>query len=322
MHQRCLTSLCVLVTAIAVLSLAPVAGQAQTTEEDTWTPPRTPWGDPDLQGLWNNSTTTPLERPRELAGREFLTDEEVADLEQQAQARADRPPAAGDPGNYNDFWFARGNLLKRTSLIVDPPDGRMPALTPEGEKRAEWQRGADSWENRNLAERCITRGAPKRPGGYNNNFLILQIPGYVAILQEMIHEVRFIPLDGRPHLDIRQWLGESRGRWEGNTLVVETINFTDKIVSNSFNCCPGSGANLYLVERFTAVDAETIDYQYTVDDPTTYTKPWTAAIPMRKIPGPMYEYACHEGNYGLENILRGARAQERAAEGAAQSKPR
>ena len=334
MHQRCLTSLCVLVTVIAVLSLAPapVVGQARTTEADTWTAPRTPWGDPDLQGLWNNSTTTPLERPGELAGREFLTDEEVAEvdpfavegfvdvvLEQQAQ---DRPPAAGDPGSYNEFWFARGNPLRRSSLIVDPPDGRLPPLTPEGEERAAWQQGTDSWDSRNLAERCITRGAPKRPGGYNNNFLILQTPGYVAILQEMIHEVRFIPLDGRPHVGIRQWLGDSRGRWEGNTLVVETTHFTDKVVFNSFNCCPGSGANLHLVERFTRVDAETIDYQYTVDDPATYTRPWTAAIPMRGVPGPMYEYACHEHNYGLENILRGARAQERAAEGATQSQPR
>ena len=348
MHQRCLTSLCVLVTVIAVLSLAPapVAGQARTTEADTWTAPRTPWGDPDLQGLWDNSTTTPLERPRELAGKEFLTDEEVAELsrerpsgahlalldreprgpdgEKQAQVidRADRPPTAGDPGTYNEFWFAWGNLLRRTSLIVDPPDGRLPPLTPEGEERFAWQQGTDSWDSRNLAERCITRGAPKRPGGYNNNFLILQNPGYVAILQEMIHEVRFIPLDGRPHVGIPQYLGDSRGRWEGNTLVVETTHFTDKVVFNSINCCPGSGANLHLVERFTRVDAETIDYQYTVDDPATYTEPWTVSIPMRRFPGPMYEYACHEHNYGLENILRGARAQERAAEEAAQSQPR
>ena len=311
MSNRCLVAL---VTVIAIASLIPLpaAGQAQAPE-DTWTPSRTPWGVPDLQGVWNNSTTTPLERPRELAGKAFLTDAEASELDKQAQDRADRPPRAGDPGTYNQFWFDRGTRLRRTSLIVNPPDGRLPPMTPEGEQRAGWQRGADSWENRTLAERCLTRGAPKRPGGYNNNFLILQIPGYVVILQEMIHEVRFIPLDGRAHLPhgVRQWMGDSRGRWEGNTLVVETTNFTDKIVFNSFNCCPGSGSNLRLVERFTRVDADTIDYQYTVDDPTTYARPWTAAIPMRKIQGQIYEYACHERNYGLENILRGARAQEK-----------
>ena len=312
MNGRCLVALST-VTAIVLCVPPAAAGQAQTAPSDRWAPSRTPWGDPDLQGLWNNSTTTPLERPHELADKEFLTQEELVALDQQARDRADRPPRTGDTGSYNGFWFNRGSLLRRTSLIVDPPDGRLPPMTPAGEKRAAWERGTDSWENRNLAERCVTRGAPKRPGGYNNNFLIVQTPGFVAILQEMIHEVRFIPLDGRPHLPegIQQWMGDSRGVWEGNTLVVETTNFKDGIVTNSYNCCPGSGADLHLTERFTRIDADTIEHRYTVTDPTTYAQPWTAAVPMTKFPGPMFEYACHEGNLGLEGILSGARAQEK-----------
>ncbi len=290
-----------------VCSLAPVSVAGQTV--------RTPGGQPDLQGLWTNSTTTPLERPAAMADQAVLTDEEVAALDAQAVGRNDRPPRPGDPGTYNEFWWERGTRLKQTSLVVDPPDGRIPAMTRDGQARAGWDRGADSWTNRNLAERCITRGAPKRPGGYNNNFLLLQTPGYVAILQEMIHEVRIIPLDGRPHIGdgIRLWMGDSRGRWDGDTLVVETTNFSDQIVFNSFNCCPGAGANLRLEERFTRVDADTIDHRYTVEDSATYAVPWTAAIPMARLEGPIYEYACHEGNYGMENLLRGARVQEGAA---------
>jgi hypothetical protein len=212
-------------------------------------------------------------------------------------------------------------------LIIDPPDGQLPPLTVQGQKAraasAESHRAhpADSWEDRNNAERCLTRGAPKLPGGYNNNFLILQAPGYVTILQEMIHEVRIIPLDGRPHLDqnIRQWMGDSRGHWEGDTLVVDTTNFNGKIADNSYNCCPGAGANMHVVERFRRVDAHTIDFQYTVDDPTTWTRPWTASVPMTKSQGPIYEYACHEGNYGMFGILAGARTQEKAAEATAKT---
>ncbi len=301
--------------AIVVLSLAPVSatGETQNREDASWTVPRTPWGDPDLQGLWNNSTTTPLERPTEYANKEFLTPEELAALDQAARDRADQPPRPGDTGSYNGFWFNRGNLLTRTSLIVDPADGRLPPMTLAGETRATWERGTDSWVDRNLAERCVTRGAPKRPGGYNNNFLIMQTPGYVAILQEMIHEVRFISLDERPPLPdgVRQWMGDSRGRWEGDTLVVETTNFKDDIRFNSYNCCPASGQGLHLTERFTRIDADTIDHRYTVTDPTIYAHPWTAAVPMTRFEGPMFEYACHEGNIGLEGILTGARAQEK-----------
>lgn len=322
MSRQYLAAIC----AIAVVGLAPimVRGQAaKTTAKKTaadGTPMRTPWGDPDLQGLWNNSTTTPLERPIQLGARQFLTDREIAERDELAAQRADAPPRPGDTGTYNAAWFEQGKSLKQTSLIVDPPDGRLPPLTPAAEKaraaRVEHQRAhpADSWEDRNLAERCITRGAPKLPGGYNNNFLIVQTPGQVTITQEMIHEMRVVPLDGRPHLNknVRQWMGDSRGRWEGDTLVVDTTNFNEKVIDNSFNCCPGAGANLHIVERFRRVDADTIDYRYTVDDPSTWTRPWTASVPMIKSAGPMYEYACHEGNHAMIGILRGARVQEAA----------
>jgi hypothetical protein len=326
-----------IVIALVQLVTGSAAGQVpanaiKAKAAKVWTPPHTPDGQPDLQGIWNSSTLTPLERPAELAGKGFLTAREAADYERsllQSTNRDRRDGSAEDDLNrvYNDSWYdSGGKIVKtmRTSLVIDPPDGRIPPFTPEAQKRetarAEDRRRrgpdpADSWEDRSLGERCITRGAPKLPGGYNNNFQIVQTPGYVAILQEMIHEVRMIPLDGRPHVDknIRQWLGDSRGHWEGNTLVVDTTNFTDKIASNAFNCCRGAGANLHVVERFTRVDTDTIDYQYTVDDPTTYTRRWTVAVPMSKVEGPIYEYACHEGNYGMANLLSGARAQEKAA---------
>jgi hypothetical protein len=312
--------------ALAAVGFSPFAlrGQAQArvakkTAAD-WTAKRTPWGHPDLQGLWNNSTTTPLERPIEFGTRQFLTDQEIAERDKLAAQRADAPPRPGDTGTYNAAWFEQGTSLNQTSLIVDPPNGRLPPLTPSAEKaraeQIEHQRAhpADSWEDRNLAERCLTRGAPKLPGGYNNHFLIVQTPDYVAILQEMIHEVRLIPLDGRPHLDqhVRQWMGDSRGRWDGDTLVVETTNYNAKVVNNSFNCCPGGGANMHIVERFRRAAEDTMTYTYTVDDPSTWTRSWTASVPMIKSPGPMYEYACHEGNHAMIGILRGARVQEAA----------
>jgi len=317
--------------ALAIVWLAPifVSGQTPSTRagapvQTSWKVPQTPWGDPDLQGIWNNSTTTPLERPVSLEGKEFLTAREAAERDERAERTADDAPAAGNPGTYNGFWFDRGKSLTRTSLIVDPSDGRLPPYTPDAQKRlaarAERRRRqgpepADGPEDRNLAERCITRGAPKLPGGYNNNFQIVQTPQYVAILQEMIHEVRIIPLDKRPHSDsrIRLWLGDSRAHWDGNTLVVDTTNYDDRIVDNSFNCCRGAGANLHVIERFTRVNAETIDFQYTVEDPTTWTTSWTAAVPMTRTDEPIYEYACHEGNYGLAGILRGARVLEELA---------
>jgi hypothetical protein len=314
--------------AVIAFMPAPVTAQRKAAAASKqW---RTPWGDPDLQGSWSNATTTPLERPTALAGKQVLTDEETTELEKQtAQNRnTDRRDGKGTDADvaraYNEFWWERGRVLNRTSLIVDPADGRLPPLTPEGQKtldaRAEAKRGrgpADSWEDRSLQERCILyHGVPPLPTGYNNNYEIVQAPGYVAILHEMIHEVRLIPLDQRAHLpqNVRQWMGDSRGHWEGNTLVVETTNFNDQ--PNLFRF-PASGATVRVIERFTRVDADNIDYRFTVDDPGMYKRPWTAILPMTKIEGPIYEYACHEGNYGLASILSGARAEEKAAEEAA-----
>ena len=279
--------------------------------------PRTPDGHPDLQGTWNNSTQTPLQRPADLGMKQFYTDEELSRLTGRDH---DAEPASGDPGTYNQFWWDDGGLLKQTSLIVDPPNGRIPPLTPEGARRRAARQSlggdrSDSPEARNLAERCISRSAPKLPGGYNNNFLIVQTPTYVTVMQEMIHEARIVPLDGRPHLpsSMRSYLGDSRGRWEGDTLVVETTNFRSNVDEASFNCCGGGAEHMTIVERLTLVDADTIDYAYTVNDPTTFTQPWTVRMPMRRAPGPIYEYACHEGNTAMVGILRGARAEERRA---------
>jgi hypothetical protein len=286
---------------------------------------RTPWGDPDLQGIWNNSTITPLERPGAVGGREFLTEEEVNAQNTASATRSDARSSTGVADvdlAYNDFWWERGSTVgtKRTSLIIDPPDGRVPALTPEGQRRAEEVarriRGVASGpEDRNLAERCLTRGAPKLPGGYNNNVHILQTPDHIAILQEMIHETRLIPLDGRPHLSagISQWVGDSRARWDGSTLVIDTTNYHPDSAFNSYYCCRGAGRTLHIVERYTRVNADTIDFQFTVEDKTTFTRPFTIAVPMTRNDEPMFEYACHEGNYGMTGILSGARAQEKAA---------
>ena len=317
------------------LAPVPVAGQAPTAAAKTWTPPRTPDGRPDLEGNWTYKNITPLERPSELAGKQVLTDEEAESFEQAENRRQNRDlidPAKGGAGiyppggvvPYNEFWYDRGARMvgsKRTSLIVDPPDGRLPPLTPEAQKRAstrdtnppEDQLGrplADSYETRPLSERCIMMGnpVPMLSGPYNNNVQLVQGPGHVAILNEMIHEQRIVPLDGRPHLpqNIRLWLGDSRGHWEGDTLVVETTNFGKA----SFR---GSSQNMHLVERFTRVSADTIDYQFTVDDAATWTRPWTAAFSLTKIPEQIYEYACQEGNYGIVGVLGGARADDKAA---------
>jgi hypothetical protein len=281
-------------------------------------------GQPDLQGVWTNSTLTPLERPAELAGKEFLTEQEAADyvkrtLQQVSSERRDGGAQVDVGRSYNEFWRDRGSNLvadRRTSLIVDPPDGRVPPLTPAAQTRVEkaqtWMRehATDGPEGRSMAERCLswtTAGPPMLPGPYNNDMQIVQGPGYVAILNEMIHDTRLIPLDGRPHLNagIREWMGDSRGHWEGNTLVVDTTNFNQEY---SFR---GSDANMHLTERFTRVSPDLVQYEFTVDDPTAFTKPWTARIPLHKTAGPVYEYACHEGNYALTDILAGARATEK-----------
>jgi hypothetical protein len=308
----------VLAAGIAVGSFATVAVVAQSSHRPL---PRTPWGDPDLQGVWSNATITPFERPTTLAGKQVLTEEEAAELEKLTvkTGNQDRRDGAGTDADvaraYNDFWWDRGTKVvstRQTSLVVEPSDGRVPALTPEGQKRAAARaaRGYDSWEDRSLWERCITRGLPMVPGPYNNNYQILQTPGYVVIVHEMIHDARIIPLDGRPHVgqNVRQWFGDSRGRWEGDTLVVDTTNFTDKA---NFR---GSTEGLHLIERFTRTSADTVKYEFTIDDPTTFTRNWTAAIPMTRTDEQIYEYACHEGNYGMVNLLSGARVQEKATE--------
>ena len=328
---------------IVVLLATPAAGQSPTVAAKAktaaaakaWTAPRTPDGQPDLQGIWSYVTITPLERPRELGDKQVFTEAEAAAYEKQFlvnnnRDRRDGGAEADVARAYNEGWYDSGTHVvktRRTSLVIDPPDGRIPAFTPEAAKREaarmedRRRRGdaADGPEDRSLSERCLTRGAPKLSGGYNNNVQIVQAPGYIAILQEMIHEVRTIPLDGRPHVNknIRQWLGDSRGRWEGNTLVIDNTNYNDKVIFNSFNCCRGASGNLHVIERITRVDAETLDYQYTVDDATTYVRPWTVSMPMSRTEGPLYEYACHEGNYGMAGLLSGARAQEKAAESAA-----
>jgi hypothetical protein len=283
----------------------PAAAAARTS----WTPPRTPWGVPDLQGLWTNTTTTPLERPDKVAGKETLTPRPTF-----------APP--GNVGAYNDWWFEKGVASNQTSLIVDPPDGKLPPETPEAQQRNAKllevrARHPASWEDTNVYERCITRGMPglMMPGFYNHNYHIMQGPGYVVILLEMIHDVRVIPVDGRPHVgqDIRLWNGDSRGRWEGNTLVVETTNFNDRVHERRpSNAVFGTGKSLHLVERFTRVAPDRIDYRFTVTDPTTFTRPWTASTPMSRFEGPILEYACHEGNYAMTNILRGAREMEKS----------
>ena len=298
---------------VAVVSLVPATAAGQSAWE-------TPWGDPDLQGVWTNTTTTRLERPDDLAEQAFLSDEERVARDEERARNADQPPPPGQTGAYNDFWMERGNESARTSLIVDPPTGKLPTLMPaEAARRAAYSaaRGLDPAgpEDRSLYERCISRGMPgsMMPGFYNHNYQILQIPGYVVVLVEMIHDARIIPLDGRPHADrrIRQWLGDSRGHWDGDTLVVETSNFIP--VSGRALTVFGANETTRLVERFTRVDEDTIDYEYTVTDPTEYSRSWTASIPMTRLDGDLYEYACHEGNYGLENILAGARAAEQAA---------
>ena len=325
-------ALVVLAMTLVVVSAqgpAPAAGKDQPAAKKAagkWTAPRTPWGDPDLQGTWNNGTITPLERARGAGEKELLSKDEEEEINAQSDTRAERRPDDKLQDlelAYNQFWWDRGASIGRTSLIVDPKDGRLPPLTAEGQKtvdaRAAARRArgpADSWADRPMQERCIMyHGVPPLPTGYNNNYEIVQVPGAVAILHEEIHEVRFIPLDGRPHISsgVGQWLGDSRGRWDGDTLVVETTNFR---TDTSFRF-PADSATLRIIERFRRIAADAIDYQFTVDNPTMYSRPWTATLPMRTSDGPIYEYACHEGNYALAHVLSGFRAQEKVADEAA-----
>ena len=328
--------------AVVVCLTVPVAGQIPNAEGQTldrataatpWKTPRTLDGQPDLQGVWDFRTITPLERPVSLGDKQVFSDDEAARFEAEENRRQNRdlidPEKGGavyPPGGvvpYNEFWYDRGNTVlgtRRTSLIVDPAHGRLPPRTPEGERRAavraaegrENQLGrprANSHEDRPLGERCISgfnAGPPMTPGAYNNNVQIFQTRGYVVILNEMIHDARIVPLDGRPHLAIPQKHGDSRGRWDSETLVVDTAHFAHE------TSLAGSGAAMHLVERFTRVDADTVLYEFTVDQPTEWTRPWTAQISMVRSPDRLYEYACHEGNYSLIGVLSGARADERA----------
>ncbi len=311
--------------AIIVLTVciaAPLAAQSGRP----WIPAKTPDGQPDLQGIWTNPTITPFERPRELAGKEFLTEKEVKELEARAaDNRVDRPPQPGDVGAYNQFWFDSGTTIvksRRTSLVIDPPDGRVPVKS-EAEARRDYDLAhvGDSYEHMSLWDRCITRGIPGGmfPAGYNNAYRIVQIPGYVIMFYEMIHSARIIPLDGRPHLSagVKLWDGDPRGHWEGNTLVVDTTNYNNKgwiATSAATGRIKGitQSEALHVVERFTRVDADTINYEVTIDDPKVYTRPWKVAIPLGRDPNyQIFEYACHEGNEAVGNILRGGRAAEK-----------
>jgi hypothetical protein len=327
--------------AVAAVLLAPAYLAAQTSSRakaevaanrapaaKAWAAPRTADGQPDLQGAWSNAVLTPFERSKEFAGKEFFTEKEAEDYAKKVieNGNRDRRGTSAEEdvaGSYNEFWFERGTKVAsnlRTSIVVDPPDGRIPALTPEARKAAAAQAAVQRRlptgpEDFSLQVRCIiwpTVGPPMVPAGYNNNYQIFQTRDYVAILSEMIHDVRIIPLDGRPHIPqgMRQWMGDSRGHWEGSTLVVETTNFTSK---RSFR---GSDQNLHVTERFTRTAADTILYQFTVDDPTAFTKPWTGEIAMAKTEGAIYEYACHEGNYSVPSMLTSARMEEKAEEAA------
>jgi hypothetical protein len=298
---------------VAILVPTRLAGQA-------WTPPRTPDGRPDFEGVWTIDTLTPLERPPEFAGKTFLTKDEAAAYEKRTleEGNRDRRDGGADADlrrNYNEAWRERGTRVvpsMRTSLIVDPPDGKIPPFTREAQnKRAAraGQRLPAGPEDLALRIRCITRGLPMVPTPNNNFFQIVQTPGYVVILQEMMYEARIIPLDGRPHSDprVRAYMGDSRGHWEGDTLVIDTTNFIGK---DDFY---GADQNLHLTERLTRTASGTLLYRFTVDDPTAFTKPWSGEIPMMKSAEGIFDYECHEGNYALVDILAGARAQEKKA---------
>ncbi len=327
-----LRNLAALIGVVAIVTLMPAAVAGQQ-------PSKTPWGDPDLQGTYTNKTITPLQRPDDIGDKEFLTDEEVA---AQEQARIDRnvrllhaPPvrtvAGGNVGGYNNFWLDGGTRpTGRTSLIFDPPDGRLPRATPDGERRRAAHNATfpvegpfDSWEDLELNDRCLvwSAGPPMLPSAYNNNFMIFQTPGYVGIHVEMIHDTRIIPLGDRPHLpsSIRQWHGDARGHWDGDTLVVETTNLRrteanagavggDPILLRAAN--DRTDDTITVTERFTRVAGDTIQYEFTVDDPTTWTQSFSGEFPFVALSPTevLYEYACHEGNYSMTNILGGERA--------------
>lgn len=351
MHFRNLTFVG---AAAVVLSLLPGQAIAQSvnakpakTATETWTAPRTVDGRPDLQGVWANNNVTPLERPKELAGRPFLTEQEVAALKEKGAELFDSgnsDAAFGDTvfesvlanvkgtksgfkstdggtGDYSSVWLVSRDWDNRTSLITDPSDGRLPPLTPEAENRRAAATAARTGlpagpEDRSLSERCITFGSPRLGAGYNSYFQILQSAKEVVILMETIHDARLIPLDGSPHLpsNIQTWLGDARGHWEGDTLVVDTTNYKPGVFLNI------STGKLHVVERFTRTGPDNLKWEIRIDDPGAWSKPWTAMIPLRHSKDALFEYACQEGNYGLQGILAGARAEEKIAEAAGKPK--
>jgi hypothetical protein len=330
MNHRLLTSLSVTALviglAVVVLSPAPLAGQAQKAAAKTYSVPKTPDGVPDLQGYWTNNSYTPLERANGVT-KEFYTPAELKEVEKRAQAREEEQTAPGTVADvhydFTQFGLDRSQTRLtdnlRTSVIVDPPNGKLPPVTAEGQKRAAEKAAArraegaqyDKVQNIVLGSRCVfsNPGPPMLPPGYNPAYQILQGPGYVTILIEMLHEVRVIPTDGRPHApaSVRSWLGDSRGHWEGDTLVVETTNFNDKVAFR------GASENMKVIERFTRLNDDQIRYEFTVHDPSTWEIPWKGELPFVKINGPIFEHACHEGNYGIANTLAAVRREEKEA---------
>jgi hypothetical protein len=335
MRNPVIRALAVAVAWLTIAFAVPVGGQAPKK----YSSPRTPWGDPDLQGVWNDATSTPLQRPGTVAGKDVLTDEEAAEFQAAlahdlTRDRRDGGPEVDVNRAYNDHWMDARRLKitadRRTSLIVDPPDGRIPPLVPLSPERqqaravraaaaARFQAGLPhNYTDMSLPVRCIIRtdSPPYLPTIYNNNFQIVQSPGYVTIAPEMIHSARIIPVDGRTHLNqaLKQWLGDSRGRWDGTTLVVETTNFRsdDGVIFQNAN-----PATFKITERFARVAADSLNYEFTVEDPATWTRPWTALIPWNKVDPDeqMYEYACHEDNFDIVHFLTGARKREKNGEG-------
>ena len=342
MSYRCLYFVVGLTTLLSLAQgqVAPNTTMAKAKAvTQNWTPPRTVDGHPDLQGFWANNNATPMERPKELAGRETLTDEEVAALKKKAHemfsgngdaafgdnlfetvyanvkgTKKGFKSVDGETGDYSSVWNDERDWNNRTSLITDPPDGRLPALTPEGQKRREANaaartRPAATPEDRALQERCITYGSPQMVAGYQSYYQVVQTPKSVVIMTEMIHDARAIPLDAGPHLPpaVQQWFGDSRGHWEGDTLVVDTTNYKPR----SFMSI--SSEKLHVIERFSRTALDILQYEITINDPGTWTKPWSLMIPLKRSLKPVYEYACHEGNIGMVGILAGARAEEKAA---------
>jgi hypothetical protein len=325
----------VVVVHASVLTAGQTAGAAGTAKPKNATVPRTSDGRPDLQGVWNFATATPLERPNELAGKAFLSSEEVAAFEtktvnSRSTDRRDGGAQADIGRAYNDFWVDWGTRVvatKRTSLVIDPPDGKIPPLTSQAAARSAARveanrRPVEGPEQLNLSTRCIlgfNAGPPMVTGPYNNNVQLFQTSDVFVILNEMNHNARVVPLNGRPHIPpaIRLWSGDSRGRWEGNTLVVDSTNFgpMGEINFRGFN-----SEKMQLTERFTRVDEDTLLYEFTVTDPMTWTTPWTVSLPMTKSQDLIYEYACHEGNYGMFGILSGSRADEKRVDEEARKK--